>query len=111
MEKSVTKMINLIIYHIKQEYIKLCGGDWLVVGFPDFPEDETRFISDPFGCTDESLRKAEELFGEKAKAHYKYNPDSNVWTYIDDDTSKANDNQGDNSQSASIIEELNDRLN
>ncbi len=52
--------------------------------FPEYPKNAATFVSDPFGCTAESLKKAKELLGDKYSVCFRYYPDSNVWTYIDE---------------------------
>ena len=52
--------------------------------FPEYPKNAATFVSDPFGCTAESLKKAKELLGDKYSVYFQYYPDSNVWTYIDE---------------------------
>ena len=108
-------MINLTISHTEPKYIKLCGGHWIFILFPEYPKNATVFVSDPFGCTAESLKKAKELLGDKDSVYFQYDSASNVWTYIDEngikyctgegdylnntaDDNQVEDNQGDNIQ-------------
>ena len=63
--------------------------------FPEYPKNATVFVSDPFGCTEESLKKAKELLGDKDSVYFQYDSASNVWTYIDENGIKYCTGEGD----------------
>ncbi len=80
--------------------------------FPEYPKNAATFVSDPFGCTAESLKKAKELLGDKYSVYFQYYPDSNVLTYIDGEeywireedylNNRADDNQVEDNQAEDI---------